>query len=243
MSTSSEEVAPDRRIRPEVFEVFPKLLWFALAVVALLLAYNPLLGALKSGDVSKISVATFQIEFARPSFVEAAGKVNQGRLSPVQLKAFDGRIQRVGELLIGARGLWVADDNVKPERFFLERRAFSALGISFDLASNNAQAIALLGKAEETHLPYDFVITDIHRAQNGTEAECFPDVSGTPREAGCTTVQIVRGYETDHPIPVIVYSQDAYKGTPPGTLGGTDGFDGLVPLVLEAVARRTPHRN
>src|SRR6185369_13941685 len=102
--------------------------------------------ALKSGDVSKISIATFQIEFARQDFAAAAGQVTKGPPSPVQLKAFDGRIQKAGELLIGAKGLWVADENAYsdtqptgPTRFFLERRAFAALGISFDLASSNAE--------------------------------------------------------------------------------------------------------
>jgi len=243
MSTSSEEGVAKRRIPPEVFELLPKLLWFALAVAALLLAYKPLLGALKSGDVSKISIATFQIEFARQDFATAAGQVTKGPPSPVQLKAFDGRIQRVGELLIGAKVLWVSDDNADPTRFFLERRAFSALGMSFDLASNNAQATALLDKAEQTHLQYDLAITDIHRAHDETVADCFPTVSGTPREAGCATVQLVSGYDPAHRIPVIVYSQDASRGIPPGALGGTDRFDGLVPLVLDAVQSRTIRRD
>jgi hypothetical protein len=239
MSTDGKDEVRERRIPPEVFEILPKLLWFALAVTAFLLAYKPLLGELRSGDVSKISVATFQIEFARQDFATAAGQVTKGPPSPVQLKAFDDRIQRAGEKLIGAKGLWVSDNNADPTRFFLERRAFSALGISLDVALNNAQATALLDKAEQAHLPYDFVITDIHRQNDQSVADCFPNISGTPREAGCATVQIVEGYDQTHPIPVIVYSQDASRGIPPGALGGTDRFDGLVPLILDAVESRT----
>lgn len=242
MSGESIDEVPQRRIPPEVCELLPKLLWFGLAFTAFLLAYKPLIGELKSGDVSKISVATFQVEFARRNFATAAGQIQEGPPSPIQLKAFDDRIQRTGEKLIGAKGLWVSDDDADPTRYFLERRAFSALGISFDTALNNAQATALLDKAEQTHLPYDFAITDIKRGNDPTVAECFPTVSGTPREAGCATVQIVNGYDPEHPIPVIVYSKDAFRGIPPRALGGADKFDGLVPLVLDAVERRTLRR-
>src|SRR5438270_11339390 len=221
MSTSREEGDRHKRIPPEVLELLPKLLWFGLAALAFGLVYKPLLGELRTGDVSKISVATFQIEFARRDFATIAGQVSQARgpPSPVQLKAFDQRIQAIGVKFVGAKGLWVSDDNADPRRYFLERPAFAALGISFDIALNNTQAIALLDKAQQTHLPYDFVITDIHRENDDYTADCFPAIRGGPHEAGCSTIKIITGNDLAHPIPVIVYSEDAAWGTPPGALG------------------------
>src|SRR6266496_1110519 len=210
MSTNEDRAGEAKRIWPELVELIPKLLWFALALAVFIIAYKPVVTNLRSGGLSKLSFATFDIEFARQDFARAAGQVKNA--PPVQLKAYADQINAAGDKLIGAKGLWVSDDNYDPARYFLERRAFSSIGISFDWAKNNSEARELLEKAETTNLPYDFVITDIGRKTDRFVADCFPSIPGSPREAGCETVQLVKGYDEAHPIPVIVYSQDAYMG-------------------------------
>ncbi|MFL6729442.1 MAG: hypothetical protein ACJ8E3_09615 [Sphingomicrobium sp.] len=224
-----------RRLQPELLELVPKLLWFLLAVVVLLASYGPLLERVKAGDVSKVSFAAFQIEFARQDFQRAATRVRDNR-PPTELAAYADRIESAGEKLIGAKALWVTEQDAL--RYLPERRALSSLGISFDLVSTNQQARDLLDATKRMGVPYDFVITDIHRPADTLTGPCFPSVPDSPQEAGCATVPLVRGYYPERPIPVIVYSGEAANGLPPNTLGGTAYFDELVSLVLDAVERR-----
>jgi hypothetical protein len=223
------------RLQPELLQLVPKLLWFVLAAVVLLLSYKPLLSRVESGDVSKVSFATFQIEFARQDFQRAASRV-QGSSPPAELKAYADRIESAGQKLIGAKALWVTEQDAL--RYLPERRALSSLGISFDLVSTNQQARDLLDATKKMGVPYDFVITDIRRPADTLTAACFPSIPESPQEAGCATIMLVRGYYPERPIPVIVYSGEAANGLPPNTLGGTARFDELVSLVLDAIERR-----
>lgn len=233
---ADQETSPAANsIRLEVLQVLPKLLWFLLALVVLWLTYKPLLASLNSGNVSKLSFASFQIEFAKEDFARAAERV-EGGSPPVELKSYADRIERAGDKLVGAKVLWVTEQSSL--RYLPERRALSSLGISFDLAKNNTEARALLDATSAMGVPYDFVITDIDRPADPFRADCFPSVPDTPRQAGCATVMLVHGYYPAQPIPVIVYSGDANIGIPPHALGGTERFDELVSLVLDAVERR-----
>ena len=235
MAETGDPEPASSRLQPELLQLVPKLLWFLLAVFVLLVSYKPLLARVESGDVSKVSFATFQIEFARQDFARAARRV-EGTQPPAELKAYADRIESAGEKLIGAKALWVTEQDAL--RYLPERRALSSLGISFDLVGTNQEARALLDATKKMGVPYDFVITDIRREADPLTAACFPSVPDSPQQAGCATVLLVRGYYPERPIPVIVYSGEAANGLPPNTLGGTARFDELVSLVLDAVERR-----
>lgn len=223
-------------ITVEVIRVMPGLLWFIFALVLTAFFYHPLMKRLEGGDISKVSVAAFQIEFVRSEFMKADATAFA---TPAHFAAYGDRIQRNAAKIYGARGLWV--DEGDPVRNFKERRALAALGISFDLAKTNEEARRLFDAASDKgESPYDFIITNIGRGvADPAVAPCFPKLSARYREAGCKLIQIVHELYQANPPPIIIYSSDSeVYGTPAGALGGTDRFDELAELVLDAVERR-----
>lgn len=232
----------------DILPLLPKLLWFIFAVVVFCMSYKPVLDRLNSGEVAKVSFATFQIEFAREEFERAVvGAGREGVIPTKEFEFFAERIARSAEKLAGARALWV--DNDHPSQNFMERRAFAALGISFDIAKSNDEAQTLFDLSDEMNSPYDFVISDIGRddplrpeSRDPDISPCFP-VPQSRSEAGCKLVQIVNGRYPGRGIPVILYSSYGDQfGTPPGAFGATGKFDDLLSLVLDAVERRQPRQ-
>lgn len=228
----------------EIIKIVPNVLWFSLAIIIVIISYKPLIKQLSSDGISKMSFATFQIEFAKSEF-EKADQASRPRdkSSGTTVKSFDkDRINRLYDILPGTKALWVADEN--PTEDFATRRAFYSIGISFDLARSNNEAQELFDLADKWKSPYDFIISDINRSKDvdPTESKCFPSFTGSPSEAGCKLLQIVIGRYPDSTPPLIFYSSDASMGTPPGAFGATDRFEDLARLVLDAVEhRKTGH--
>lgn len=239
-----EKSSISNAIFPEIIRIFPNLLWFSLAVIIIAIGYKPILSQLSHDGISKMSFATFQVEFARSEFDKAsAASAATKNLSAGSLKAFDAeRIQRLAGILPGTKALWVTDEN--PAGDFPERRAFSSIGVSFDLARSTNEAQELFDLADQWRSPYDFIISDINRSKSvdPIAAQCFPSIPGGPTEAGCKLLQVVQGRYPERTPPFIFYSRDASMGTPPGALGTTDRFDELARLVLDAVERRQSRR-
>lgn len=224
-------------------QLLPKLLWFILAVVIFATSYRPLLRRLDEGELSKVSFATFQIEFVRSEYNKAKeiSRDSASITTPVGFEFYADRVSRSSQQLNGLRALWV--DDLNPTQNFAERRALSSLGISFDLAKSNDEAQALFDKADESQSPYHLVISDMGRSSETDPVTelCFPHFAQSGAQAGCKLLQIVLGrYQAAAP-PVIFYSSygDSY-GTPPGAFGATADFDSLFGLVLDASERRGP---
>ena len=225
---------------PEIIKIVPSLLWFSLAIFVIVVGYKPVLNQISRDGISKMSFATFQVEFARAEFDKAAeSSASAGNRVQSNVSAFDfERIKRLSGILPGTRALWVADEN--PTEDFAVRRAFASIGISFDLARSTNEAQELFDLADKWKSPYDFIISDVNRSKSvdPVVAKCFPSFDGTPAEAGCKLLQVVQGRYPEHAPPFIFYSSDAPMGTPPGALGATDRFEELARLVLDAVERR-----
>ncbi len=206
-------------------------------MVVFTLSYGPVLDRMQKGEVAKVSFATFQIEFAREEFAKAVQAGPKEGPPPHEFSFYAERIQREAEKLSGARALWISDHN--PKEYFAERRALASLGISFDLAKNTDEAQDLFGEADRLNSPYDLIISDMARDPkiDPVAAPCYP-FPGSPKEAGCWSLQVAVGRYQSRPIPFIFYSLDGDRlGTPSGAFGATDRIDRLIPLVLDAVER------
>ena len=227
--------------RAESIKLVPQVLWILLAIVAFFTLYQPVLSALNSGSVSKVSVVGVEIEFARKQFAKVPGLDNEkGTITnAAEFAPFQDRIERSTRKLAGARALWVDDRN--PTQNFEERRAFQSIGIAFDLARSTTEAEQLLERADQNGSPYHLIISDIGRdvKTDSSSAACYP-MAGSPNAAGCALLQSVQARYSGSGPPVIFYSaQGDAIGTPPGAFGVTNRLDHLLELVIDAAERRT----
>jgi CheY-like chemotaxis protein len=121
------------------------------------------------------------------------------------------RLQRDGELLVGARILWVDDS---PKNNFNERTLFERAGARIDPALSTRDAIT----ATRLH-PYDLIISDWKRPEGENAG---PDLLKALHSEGNST-------------PVVFYVGRVEGRSRGGAIGLTNRPDELLHLVLDAL--------
>ncbi|WP_374305979.1 hypothetical protein [Methylocella sp.] len=212
-------------------KLVPSLLWFGLALAALLVFAKPALRLLNEGRITKVGVGIVEVDIAQ----EALANIKAGAGIPktaAEFKPIADRAKNIQEKLTGSYVLWVDDNN--PSQNVQERRALESFGIKFDLASSTDEAVKWLDRAH-----YDAVISDISRPNEPTNNNpCF--AAPQPAGAGCAMTKTIYEKFGDDMPPIIFYSANFPKaaGTPPYSLGVTDRVDQLFGLVFDALERR-----
>lgn len=215
----------------EIVKLIPSLLWFCLALVAVLVLAKPALKLLNEGRITKVGIGIVEVDLAQ----DAVAKIKDGAGIPrtsAQFKPIADRAKDIQEKLTGAYVLWVDDNN--PSQNVQERRALESFGIRFDLASSTEEALKWLDRAH-----YDAVISDISRpAESIDHISCF--TTPLPAGAGCAMAKTMHEKFGDDMPPTIFYSANFPQsaGTPPFSVGVTDRVDRLFDLVFDALERR-----
>ena len=124
------------------------------------------------------------------------------------------RLQRVGDVVKGARVLWIDDH---PEWNSWEISCLEAAGAHVQTVETTRSAIALLERG------FDIVISDIARENNDT--------------AGVDALPSLRSAAPETPV-VFYIGQESTRGVPVGAFGITNRPDELLHLVLDVLERR-----
>ncbi|MFC1719367.1 response regulator [Candidatus Poribacteria bacterium] len=208
------------RIALELLKHFPSLIWFAFAIIALLVFRKPVGDLLtKIGGVKAMGVELSFLEgFIDEVNVELAKKYAQSavRVSATDKRRVLNRVKKHLDILENADILWV-DDN--PENNINERRMFRQLKVEIEIARSSEEALKILSNGR-----YDLVFSDMDRDGES--------------DAGIKFLKQFR--EIDNTTPVVFYIDklDPAKGTPAGAFGITNRPDELLHLTLDALERR-----
>jgi CheY-like chemotaxis protein len=150
-----------------------------------------------------------QLSFAEEALTAATA--NREDVSARSRSAAAARLQRDGQLLAGARLLWVDD---VPRRNFNERRLFERAGARIDPALSTSDAI----NAARLH-PYDLIISDWKRPEGENAG---PDLVKALHSEGIHT-------------PVVFYVGRIEERSRGDAIGLTNRPDELLHIVLDAL--------
>jgi CheY-like chemotaxis protein len=193
-----------------LIEIIPSLLWIAFAAGLVAVFYKPIRYEL----IPRLSSLKLPggIELALRDRVEAAAKVQKVSVSTDDNYRIVKRLERSGDLIGGAKILWVDDD---PARNDNEAEILRTFGASIEFATTTQQALRVLKRGT-----FDVVISDNKREGKRDEGERFVErTKGRPW--------------------TILYVGDLRPelGTPPYAFGITNKPHQLLHYVVDALER------
>jgi len=201
----------------QLIAILPELLWFCLAVIAMIIFYKPLTQLLLS--LSNLKMGTVELSFvqkAMDSALELAKKSPQWNVSvSKEDKAIIlARAKRNRAMIEGKKVLWVDDS---PQNNINEIRMFRQLNIDVVSARSTPEALEMLSQDK-----FDVIFSDMARSSNTSGIEMLAKLK-----------------TTTHKLPVIFYVGilNPDKGTPPGAFGLTNRPDELLHLFIDAMSR------
>lgn len=208
------------KVALEFVKLIPSILWFLLAIFALVLFYRPIRDNLlpKIGRFKVMGVEILFDESYMDVSVELAEKNPMWRvhMSAADKRRAVNRVKQHLDIFRNAQILWVDEE---PENNINERRMFRQLEVGIDIARSTDEALKILKDGR-----YDLVISDMVRGEEAT--------------AGLEFLNQFK--KSDKTTPVIFYigTFDPEKGTPACAFGITNRPDELLHLTLDALERR-----
>lgn len=201
------------QILVELIRLIPSFLWLVLVAVVLGVFYRPIRQELIP-RMSGFKAFGFEVALLREELDKAVDKqgVEVGQSDRTQVLR---RAEMVGQMMRGARILWVDDH---PENNEYEHRIMRSLGAIVDTARSSAEARSMLSRTN-----YALVISDIDR-------------DGVPDEG----LRFLEDMYERGPYPrtvLYVGSVDLDKGVPAHAFGITDRPDELLHLVMDGLER------
>ncbi len=207
-----------------IFGFLPTLLWFSLALTALIIFYKPIRNELLP-NLSGFKAMGVELAFITKSINDALelAEKNKKWIVDVPPEAKENVLNRTRQhlkIMKDAQIFWIDDC---PENNLNEWRMFFQLRMKIDIAKSTDEALKKLAEKK-----YDLIISDMARR------ESEKDIA----DAGVQFLNMFR--EKDSTTPVIFYIgvYKPEKGLPPGAFGITKRPDELLHLVIDALSRK-----
>lgn len=201
----------------QLISILPEILWFGLAVVAMVIFYRPLNQLLLS--LSNLKVGNVELSFvqkAMDSALELAKKSPQWNVSvsQKQKEIVLSRAKHNRAIIEGKKILWVDDS---PQNNTNETRMFRQLNVDVVSAKSTAEALEMLADDQ-----FDVIFSDIARTRPTSGIEMLEELKAVTRKP-----------------PVIFYVGilNPDRGTPAGAFGVTNRPDELLHLFIDAISR------
>lgn len=212
--------------RLDLAEFVLKILVIGLLIVAAVILKDPLLERLGSAGVQEIEAFGVRVSFVENQLQETISKATAAdpkrwQDASVALPSIRTRIEVMGRVLPGSRGLWI--DEGFPLSNLYERRILQTLGISVDMVKSAEDAWSLLQKS-----CYDVVISEMRQADDASAGLKFAiRLQQMPMAPG---------------LVFYILNFDPARGTPAYSNGITNSPTELVHMVLDVLERRLPNR-